>query len=247
MDWVSFDEWNLMGVDSLATDPVDPNRLYILAGTYTNEWTNMNGVILRSSDRGNSFQRTSLPFKSGGNMPGRSMGERLAIDPNRNSTIYLGARSGNGLWRSTDFGANWSRVLSFTALGTYVQQAGDVYLGDTDGVVWVTFDPRTGSLGNATQRYVGVADKGNSVFRMPMAVRRGLPYLGNRQDSCLITACFLQTGLCTSPTATVLDPMMAGKATYGSSIPRMERGRGLALSHPMRPTERTILGMGGLQ
>ena len=114
MDAVSFDDWNLMGVDSLATDPVDPNRLYVLAGTYTNEWTSQNGAILRSTDRGNTFQRTNLPFKSGGNMPGRSMGERLAIDPNRNSILYLGARSGNGLWRSTDFGVTWARVTSFT-------------------------------------------------------------------------------------------------------------------------------------
>ncbi|PFH16300.1 hypothetical protein B0S93_0001, partial [Caldicellulosiruptor bescii] len=39
MNWVSFDEWNLLGVESIATDPVDPNRLYIAAGTYTNSWT----------------------------------------------------------------------------------------------------------------------------------------------------------------------------------------------------------------
>jgi hypothetical protein len=166
MDWVSFDEWNLLGVDSLATDPVEPNRLYVLAGTYTNEWTTMNGEILRSTDRGNTFQRTSLPFKSGGNMPGRSMGERLAIDPNQNNILYLGARSGNGLWRSTNFGSTWAKVTSFPNPGNYVQQPGDVYLGDNVGVVWVTFDPRTGSLSNATQTiYVGVADKGTSIYR----------------------------------------------------------------------------------
>src|SRR5262245_24881151 len=81
LDWVGFDEWNLTGVDSLATDARDPNRVYLAAGTYTNEWTSMNGAILRSTDRGNTWQRTDLPFKVGGNMPGRSMGERLAIDP----------------------------------------------------------------------------------------------------------------------------------------------------------------------
>src|SRR5215510_5232489 len=61
LDWIGFDDWNLTGVDSLATDPVDPNRLYIAAGTYTNEFTSQNGAILRSTDRGNSFQRTNLP------------------------------------------------------------------------------------------------------------------------------------------------------------------------------------------
>ena len=166
LDWVSFDEWNLTGVDSLATDRVDPNRLYVLAGTYTNEWTNMNGAILRSTDRGTRWQRTNLPFKSGGNMPGRSMGERLAIDPNQNSILYLGARSGNGLWRSTNFGETWSKVTSFPNPGTYVQDPSNSYTGDIVGVVWVTFDPRTGTSGNPTQTiYVGVADKANSIYR----------------------------------------------------------------------------------
>jgi xyloglucan-specific exo-beta-1,4-glucanase len=166
LDWIGFDDWNLTGVDSIATDPVDPARLYIAAGTYTNEWTSQNGAILRSTNRGNSFQRTNLPFKVGGNMPGRSMGERLAIDPNRNSILYFGARSGNGLWRSTNFGESWSRVTSFPVAGTYVEDPSNSYTGDIVGVVWVTFDRRTGTPGNTTQTiYVGVADTGNSVYR----------------------------------------------------------------------------------
>ena len=166
LDWISFDDWNLTGVDSIATDPVDPARLYIAAGTYTNEWTSQNGAILRSTNRGNSFLRTNLPFKVGGNMPGRSMGERLAIDPNRNSILYFGARSGNGLWRSTNFGESWSRVTSFPVAGTYVEDPSNSYTGDIVGVVWVTFDRRTGTPGNTTQTiYVGVADTGNSVYR----------------------------------------------------------------------------------
>ncbi|MBO0799261.1 MAG: xyloglucanase, partial [Blastocatellia bacterium] len=110
--------------------------------------------------------RTDLPFKIGGNMPGRSMGERLAIDPNRNSILYLGARSGNGLWRSTDYGVTWSKVSNFPNAGTYVQDPSSSYTGDIVGVVWVTFDPKTGTPGNTTQTiYVGVADKGTSIYR----------------------------------------------------------------------------------
>jgi hypothetical protein len=165
MDFVGFDDWNTLGVESIATDPVDPRRFYVAAGTYTNSFTSANGAILRSTDQGNTFQRVNLPFKLGGNMPGRSMGERLVIDPNLNSTLLFGARSGNGLWKSTDFGATWTRATSFTAVGTYVEKAGDVYLGDTDGVVWEVFDPRSSARGTATQSiYVAIADKGNSIF-----------------------------------------------------------------------------------
>src|SRR2546421_389067 len=68
LDWVGLDEWGLTGVDSIATDPVDPDRVYVLAGTYTNSWDPNNGAILRSETRGRTWERTPLPFKSGGNM-----------------------------------------------------------------------------------------------------------------------------------------------------------------------------------
>ena len=166
MDWVGFDDWNTLGVESIATDPLDPTRFYVAAGTYTNSFTTANGAILRSTDQGKTFQRTNLPFKLGGNMPGRSMGERLVIDPNLNSVLLLGTRSGHGLWKSTDFGATWAQVTSFTAQGNYVQQVGDIYLGDPDGVVWEVFDPHSGTPGHATQTiYVGVANLTTSIYR----------------------------------------------------------------------------------
>lgn len=167
-DWIGWDDWNLTGIISLATDPVNPNKVYLAAGTYTNDWTNQNGAILRSSDRGATWQTTMLPFKLGGNMPGRGCGERLAIDPNDNRILYLGAPSGNGLWRSTDSGVTWSRVNSFPVVGTYrAGPASDPYQGDLQGLVWVTFDERTGAPGSATQTiYVGVAEiAGPSVYR----------------------------------------------------------------------------------
>jgi xyloglucan-specific exo-beta-1,4-glucanase len=168
LDSISWDDWNLTGVISIATDPVNPNNVYIAAGTYTNSWTSQNGAILRSTDRGATWQRTMLPFKLGGNMPGRGAGERLVVDPNRNSVLYLGAPSGNGLWRSTDSGVTWSKVTSFPNPGNYVQDPADIngYLTDNQGIYWITFDKRTGTPGNTTQTiYVGVADMGTSVYR----------------------------------------------------------------------------------
>ncbi len=169
LDWVGWTDWGLTGVDSLATDALDPNRVYVLAGTYTNAWDPNNGAVLRSRDRGRTWQRANLPFKSGGNMPGRNMGERLVIDPNDNRILYLGARSGNGLWRSSDAGETWSRVSGFPATGTYVQDRTDAsgYLADPQGVTWIVFDPRTGTPhGMATRTiYVGAADLGQSIYR----------------------------------------------------------------------------------
>jgi hypothetical protein len=146
-DWTS--DWNLLGIESIASDPVDPQRVYLAAGTYTNDWAG-NGSILRSTDQGKTFQRTSLPFKLGSNEDGRSMGERLAIDPADHGTLYLGTRK-NGLWRSTDYGVTWSQVSSFP-----------VKDGASSGVglSFVTFGP----AGSKTI-YVGVADKTTSLYR----------------------------------------------------------------------------------
>lgn len=159
--WVGADQWNISGVESIATDPVEPNRLYIAAGTYTNSWASTNGVILRSDNYGRTFQQVPMPFKMGGNMPGRGMGERLAVDPNENSILYFGARSGNGLWRSTNHGATWSKVANFPDTGPFSENPSDGsgYSSDPIGIVWVTFDPSTGKHGRPTRTiYVGVAD-----------------------------------------------------------------------------------------
>ncbi|MDN3293771.1 cellulose binding domain-containing protein [Streptomyces ficellus] len=168
LDSVGWDRWGHTGVVSIASDSIDPNRVYAAVGTYTNSWDPGNGAVLRSADRGATWQKADLPFKLGGNMPGRGMGERLAVDPHLGSVLYLGAPSGKGLWRSTDAGATWSQVTAFPNPGTYAQDPSDTsgYASDNQGIVWVTFDETTGTRGTATRTiYVGVADKDNAVYR----------------------------------------------------------------------------------
>ena len=45
IDWAGIDQWNDYGIESLAVDPSDPNRVYIAAGLYTNHWAG-NGAML---------------------------------------------------------------------------------------------------------------------------------------------------------------------------------------------------------
>lgn len=165
LDFADDARWNYWGADALATDPVDPKRLYIATGMYTNSWDPNNGQILISANYGASFTASPLPFKVGGNMPGRGMGERLAVDPHSNNILFFGARSGNGLWKSTNFGATWTKVTSFTNTGTFIPDSSDSsgYNSDKIGIAWVTFDSTTGSSGSPTPRiFVGVASKGAS-------------------------------------------------------------------------------------
>nr|QCR98305.1 GH74 xyloglucanase [Ganoderma applanatum] len=164
LDFVDDARWNYWGVDAIATDPVDPNRLYLATGMYTNSWDPNNGQILISTDQGKTFTPSALPFKVGGNMPGRGMGERLAIDPNSHNILYFGARSGHGLYKSTDYGVTWTQVKNFPSVGTFVADPTDTtgYNNDIMGLAWVTFDSTSATNGTATPRiFVGVANKGS--------------------------------------------------------------------------------------
>ncbi|MFE9749064.1 cellulose binding domain-containing protein [Saccharothrix saharensis] len=168
LDWVGADRWGHTGVAALAADPVDTDRVYAAVGTYTNSWDG-NGAVLRSRDRGRTWETTPLPFKLGGNMPGRGIGERLVVDPNDNRVLYLAAPSGRGLWRSTDYGATWAQVASFPNAGNYVPNpsaAPDSPDAQNLGLLWIAFDKRTGGAGVTTRDiYVGVADKENMLYR----------------------------------------------------------------------------------
>ncbi|KFY36557.1 hypothetical protein V495_07796 [Pseudogymnoascus sp. VKM F-4514 (FW-929)] len=159
--------WNYWGVSAVAADPVDANTVYISVGMYTNSWDPNNGAILKSTDKGNTWVKTALPFKLPGNQPGRGMGERLSVDPNNNKIVYFGAPSGNGLYKSTDAGATFSKVSTFTAVGTFRADPSDTtgYQSDIVGVTSVVFDTTSATLNGATSRiYVATADVATSVY-----------------------------------------------------------------------------------
>jgi photosystem II stability/assembly factor-like uncharacterized protein len=151
LDWVSYRDRHLMGVESIAIDPSDPNRVYLACGIYAGAGA-PDGAILRSGDRGRTFKRTDVPFKFGGNEDGRGNGERLEVDPGDGRILYVGSRH-DGLWRSQDRGATWSRVDSFPDVREANPPAPVPVPGETpeqhwarmpvrsDGIVFVKFDP----------------------------------------------------------------------------------------------------------
>ena len=170
LDWISYKDRNLMGIESIAIDPADPNRIYLACGTYTNQDA-PDGAILRSGDRGKTFQRTNVPIKFGGNEDGRGNGERLSVDPQDGRILYLGTRH-DGLWRSRDRGVTWIRVAGFPDVTEAAPPTPAPVPGETpeqhrqsmpirgDGIVFVRFVPAAApnKQHSATQAiYVGVS------------------------------------------------------------------------------------------
>lgn len=135
-----------LGIESLAADPVDANIVYFAAGMYFGG----EAAIWRSADRGSSWRITPVPFRMGGNEDGRGLGERLAVDPHRTSTLFFGSRH-DGLWRSDDSAASWRKVEGFPrgGLGPPAPRTSHA------GISFVLFDAsRPGTI------YAAVADPG---------------------------------------------------------------------------------------
>ena len=162
-DWVGHADVNLTGIESIAVDPNDPQRVYLAAGTYPPEPAGK-GAILRSSDRGATFQRSDLPFKLGANELARGNGERLAVDPNDGRVLFFGSRA-DGLWRSEDGGARWKRVGGSPALATSESASASNWRKQAIGIVFVAFDPASGTPGMPTPVvYAGVSSRDGGLF-----------------------------------------------------------------------------------
>jgi hypothetical protein len=154
LDWVSAGQTGYLGVESLATDPINTNNVYMLVGiSYFN-----NGItaILRSTDKGNTFSITDVTsqFKAHGNGMGRQNGEKLQVDPNNNTILYCGSRA-NGLFKSTNSGVSWSRLSGLNVTTT----------PNENGISFVVLD-KSAVANGATQRlFVGVSQTGTNFYR----------------------------------------------------------------------------------
>lgn len=172
--WIPLTDWlrgiDFTGIESFAVDPSDTNRIYLAAGIYRQT----RAAILRSADRGQTWQVTQVPFKMGGNELGRFNGERLAVDPEDGKILFFGSRH-DGLWKSADYGATWNRVDTFpqlTAKASSSDTDADGWRGRFNfppqevGIVFVDFDRRNGEANKATMDiYAGVSTTGTNLFR----------------------------------------------------------------------------------
>jgi hypothetical protein len=155
-DSTSPENWDLLGVESIGLDPSDADVIYEAVGEYTETWA-PNGAILRSYNRGRTWQKTSMPIQMGSNEEDRYSGERLAVNPATPNVIYFGSRE-NGLWVSKDRARTWAQVASFPATGPVLNSE-----GVSDGVIFVKFGPpQTGS--QFPTIYAGVSAHTNNLY-----------------------------------------------------------------------------------
>ena len=149
LDFTSFADWNELGVISVATDPIHPNRVWAAVGSYSESWNDGEpSAILSSDDYGRTWTTVNVPFENGSNDQSRDSGERLVVDPNDDNILYFGTQN-DGLWKSVDGGESWAKDTLFPDGGS----------DSTLGLQFVTFDQTEHHPGTPTRHIiVGDAD-----------------------------------------------------------------------------------------
>lgn len=153
-DWLGPDELSFMGVESLAVDTNDPEKVYMAAGT--RYWNNGRSAILWSDDRGATWDYTDVTaqFRVSGNSHGRQSGEKLVVDPGDGRVLFFGSRA-EGLFRSEDRGKTWRKVESFPEAKTR----------NGNGIVFVWIDPLRSEAGRPSPViFAGISRAENNLF-----------------------------------------------------------------------------------
>ncbi|MBO6298245.1 MAG: endoglucanase [Lachnospiraceae bacterium] len=116
---------------AIATDPANPDILYIACGMGDGK----NGLLCISRDRGETFSYETIPAPVHGNWPGRGTGQRLIVDPASPDTLYF-ASPKNGLLRSRDTGKSWEKLPVPEDYMTFVYagEDGSTIIAGTAGV-----------------------------------------------------------------------------------------------------------------
>ena len=130
-EFLTMQQRNNYGCESIAVDPDSPNTVYIACGEWLkNQFNAGPGTIYKSTDRGATWMPLGLAgVYMGANDDRRWGGERLAVQPGRSQVMLFGSRT-QGLWRSADGGAHWRQSSLPSPQGQ-----------DSIGVQAVAFDP----------------------------------------------------------------------------------------------------------
>ncbi|MBD5104223.1 MAG: exo-alpha-sialidase [Ruminococcaceae bacterium] len=146
---ITEDDVGLLGIDGLAVDPDEPNKLYLVAGT--SYFSGGKTCIMISDDYGETFETIDISdyIKVHGNGMGRQNGERIAIDPVNKNIIYIGGRTG-GLIKSTDGGRTWTTLQALS-------DATQVNTPNGNGICSIIVDPDSSNGSECTRVYAAIS------------------------------------------------------------------------------------------
>jgi hypothetical protein len=141
-----------LGIESIAADPVKPDRVYMAVGMYSQSWAGL-GTMLRSDDRGGTFTQFEIPIN--GRERGRALERREARGrpaPAEDPVLRLAPkRSLEEQRRSRELEESRNAPATMDDKGL--------------GISFVAFDPRSKAGEPTCTLYVGVSRLENHLFR----------------------------------------------------------------------------------
>jgi hypothetical protein len=134
------------GVDEIQIAPSNSSIMYMM----------YDGYVFKSINMGTSWTQTSFAqVVSGSNDTYRMDGQRMAIDPNNPSVVYVGTPQ-SGLFVTTNGGVSWQNV---TSIPVSTSVAG-VY----PGITGILFDPAAGGTNGGNTDTIFASSWGNGVY-----------------------------------------------------------------------------------
>lgn len=121
-----FDDYPAYSMGAVVVDPTDSNVVWLATGENTsNRSTGYGSGVFKSTDAGATWRQVGLEHSE--------HIQKILLDPRDSDTVYVAAQGplwaaggDRGLYKTTDGGATWERVL---------------HISDDTGVTDVTFDP----------------------------------------------------------------------------------------------------------
>jgi xyloglucan-specific exo-beta-1,4-glucanase len=204
MDSFGLSQRNFYGIDSVAIDAQNADVIYVAAGKYCKEEvmqyfeTDIDENpcdVLRSRDRGVTWERTNLNKDFRGNLAVRWNGECIAVDPSNSDYVVCGTRS-DGLYimEQATRNDNWRQL-------TGVPDGIKGY-----GIRSVMFDPNSVVNGRCQRFFVGICGEGvyetldgGETFK----VIPNTPLMPNRMSMNSEGTLFISAGYCDAKTTDV--------------------------------------------
>ena len=162
LDWVSFEDRNLYGVNGIALDPTDQDVVYVSLGKYV---TRGPADVYKSTDRGETWTPMGLnkPF-AGNNHPNRQ-GTTLVYEPSAQA-LFAGTPT-EGLWIYRN--GNWTQAgdipgQAVRSIAIHPANPDHIYVASSHSVIWGTTygDPADSGIYRSL-------DGGASFTRIPIA------------------------------------------------------------------------------
>jgi len=228
------DDLASIGISDIKFAPSNGNIVYVATGDRDGADTYTHG-ILKSTDAGKHWTATSWVY----NYQNKKQTYKILINPNDEDIVY--ASTSNGLYKTSDGGANWNRIK----LGTYKDIA---FKPDDANTLYIATSKYIYKTTNAGSSFTKLSfAPSSSTNRLEIATTAADPdylyVLASKSSDNGFAGIYLSTDAGSSFTTKATSPNLLGWKTNGSD----QGGQGwYDLSLVVSPTDKTMLFVGGV-